>query len=60
MGDFTQDGKFVLFVCFVVKKDWEAKFRNCFSQVQQVKLVNKMLENAHVVFINTHSKLQKV
>ena len=38
----------------------EAKFRGGFIQVQQVKLVNKKLEDQPVVFIDTHNKLQKV
>ena len=32
----------------------------CFSQVQQVILVKKKLEDLKVVFIDMHSKLQKV
>ena len=42
------------------KTYWEAQFGGCFSQVQQVKLVNIKLEDQPVVFIDTHNKLQKV
>ena len=38
-------------------KKHEAKFRVCFSQVQQVKPVNKKIEDLHAVFIDTHNKL---
>ena len=31
------------------KKYWEAKFRGCFSQVQQVKVVNKKLKDLHAL-----------
>ena len=44
----------------ISKKYREAKFRGCFSQVQQVELVNKKLEDLHMVFIDTYNKLQKV
>ena len=38
----------------------EAKFRGRFSQVQQVKLLNKKLEHRTVVFLDMHNKLAKV
>ena len=44
----------------ISKKYIEAKYRGCFSQVQQVKLVNKKFEDRSVVFIDTHNKLQEV
>ena len=36
-----------------------ANFRGCLSQVQQIKLVNKVDEAPKGVFIDTHTKLQQ-
>ena len=44
----------------ISKQSFEAKYRGCFSQVQQVKLVNKKFEDHTLVFIPTHNKLQTV
>ena len=37
-----------------------AKFRDSLRQVQQVKLVNKKVEDRKRVFIDTHTKLQQL
>ena len=43
-----------------LKKLFEAKYRGCFSLIQQVKLVNSKFEDRTLLFIDPHNKLQKV